>query len=214
MRQLILKMSMSLDGFVGGVAGEIDWIFKTSGPEGQAATVKTISEASLHIMGARTYRDTAGWWPYSEEVFAPAMNDVPKAVFTRKGAESLAKAATTQAIKDAGAALDKAGGKKKAPDPQVLKGWAEPYVAAGPIAEEVARLKAQSGKPIIAHGGAGFVRSLIDTGLIDEYRLAVHPVMLGRGLPIFSEINAPKMLKLVSATSYEAGAVGLVYRPA
>jgi len=82
------------------------------------------------------------------------------------------------------------------------------------MAEEVKKLKTQSGKPIIAHGGAGFARSLIATGLVDEYALLVHPVVLGKGLPIFSDISAPKPLKLVSVTAFAAGVLAQVYRPA
>jgi dihydrofolate reductase len=214
MRDLILKMSISLDGFVGGPNGEADWVFRTNDEKAADWTVSLISNASLHIMGSRTYHDMAAWWPYSDEVYAPPMNDIPKGVFTRKGAASLSQPAATQAVKDAEAALEKAGGKKKAPDPKVLKGWADPYVASGPMAEEVKKLKSAAGKAIIAHGGAGFARSLIATGLVDEYALLVHPIVLGRGLPIFSDLSAPKQLKLIRSIAFPAGAVGHVYRPA
>jgi dihydrofolate reductase len=212
MRKLILKMSMSLDGFVARPNGELDWMFANSSPEGRAWTVAQISDASLHIMGAKTFRDMVAWWPYSQEVFAEPMNTVPKAVFTRKGAASLAQTSTTQAINDANAALEKDGGKKKAADPAVLKGWADAYVATGPIADEIARLKQQNGEPIIAHGGAGFARSLIATGLVDQYALAIFPVVLGKGLPIFTETAKRISLELVSSQAFPKGGIGNIYR--
>ena len=86
-------------------------------------------------------------------------------------------------------------------------------MAGGDLKEEIAKLKAQGGKRIIAHGGAGFARSLIAAGLVDEYALLVHPVVLGRGLLIFSEVTVPRPLKLVSSTAFPGGAVAQIYRP-
>ena len=64
---------------------------------------------------------------------------------------------------------------------------------------------------MLVHGGAGFARSVIATGLVDEYRLLVHPIALGRGLPIFTELRRPKELKLLSSTSFASGTVAQVY---
>jgi riboflavin biosynthesis pyrimidine reductase len=92
--------------------------------------------------------------------------------------------------------------------------WAEAYVASGDLAEEIAKLKAQEGKPIIAHGGVSFARSLVAQGLIDQFALIVPPVALGKGLPLFSELVAPMPLKLVSSKAFPGGAVAQIYRPA
>jgi dihydrofolate reductase len=207
MRELILKMSMSLDGFVAGPAGEVSWVFGP-GPEARAWTVETVWNASLHIMGSRTFRDMAAYWPTSTEVFAPPMNQIPKAVFSRQG---LAAAETTAALKDARA--NDGPGQPTAPQPGA-ESWAQAYVASGDLAEEIARLKAEDGKPIVAHGGAGFARSLVASGLIDRYALLVHPIALGAGLPLFSDLASPRPLSLVSSTAFPGGAVAQVYRPA
>jgi dihydrofolate reductase len=87
-------------------------------------------------------------------------------------------------------------------------------VASGDLAEEVADLKAEDGKPIIAHGGASFARSLVAQGLIDQYDLLVHPVMLGKGLPVFSDLAMPRPLRLISSRAFPGGAVAQIYRPA
>src|SRR4051794_8059063 len=63
--------------------------------------------------------------------------------------------------------------------------WGETEIVRGPLVDEIARLKEQPGKPILAHGGAHFSQSLVAEGLVDEYRLRVHPVALGDGLPRF-----------------------------
>ena len=67
-------------------------------------------------------------------------------------------------IEDANAALQRSGGQKREADPKVLKMWQDAYVASGPIADEIAKLKREYERPIIAHGGAGFARSLIADG--------------------------------------------------
>ncbi|HWW27835.1 MAG TPA: dihydrofolate reductase family protein, partial [Caulobacter sp.] len=92
--------------------------------------------------------------------------------------------------------------------------WAQAYVASGDLAEEIAALKAQDGKPIIAHGGASFARSLVAQGLIDQFALLVAPMALGKGRPLFSDLAAPRPLKLVSSKAFPGGAVAQIYRPA
>jgi dihydrofolate reductase len=209
MRDLILKMSMSVDGFVGGPEGEIDWVFG-SDEEATAWTVETVWNASLHIMGSRTFHDMAAYWPTSTEVFAPPMNQIPKAVFSRQGLAILKAANTTTALRDARAS---AGGGQTAALQPGAESWAEAYVASGDLAEEIAGLKAEDGKPIVAHGGASFARSLVASGLIDQYALLIHPIALGKGLPIFSDLAQPRRLKLVSSKAFPGGAAAQVYRP-
>jgi len=185
MRRLILKMSVSVDGFVGGRDGELDWIFKSMDEGATAWTVETLWQAGVHIMGSRTFLEMAAYWPSSDEPFAAPMNEIPKVVFSRKRLAKPAHAAT----------------------------WSDARVAGGDLAEEIVRLKREPGKDLLAHGGAGFVQNLGATGLIDEFRLLVHPVALGRGLPLFSGLAAPLDLSLVSTAAFAAGAVAHVYRP-
>lgn len=210
MRELILKMSMSLDGFVGGPEGEIEWLFGAD-QESTAWTVATVWNASLHIMGSRTFRDMAAFWPTSTEVVAPPMNQIPKAVFSKQGPAILKAAGTTKALEDARA---NAGSTQSGRLQAGAESWGKAYVASGDLAEEIAKLKARDGKPILAHGGAGFARSLIARGLVDQYALLVHPVALGKGLPIFSGVVPPRRLKLISATAFPGGSVAQIYRPA
>jgi dihydrofolate reductase len=88
MKDLILKMSISIDGFVGDPDGGLKWIF-SGDQEAIAWIVETVWNASLHMMGSRTFRDMAAYWPTSTEVFAPPMNQIPKAIFSREGAAIL-----------------------------------------------------------------------------------------------------------------------------
>lgn len=187
MRELIVKMSMSLDGFVSDLEGKNTWMYG-SDPEAVAFGVETTWNASLHIMGSRSFAVMAAFYPSSDIPFAPPMNQIPKAVFSSRGPAVLEAA-------------------KGAP------GWAEAEVAGGSLAEEIGRLKAGDGKPILAHGGVSFVQNLIATGLVDGFVLTVHPIALGAGRPLFSALPAPLPLALVSSKAFPGGAVAQVYRP-
>src|SRR5690242_11371173 len=179
MRKLILKMSMSLDGYVCGPNGEMDWVFRSFDKAVRQWEVETLWVAGLHAMGSRTFADMSAWWPTSIEPYAAPMNQIPKVVFTKKGVDL---SATTESLENARAMRPNALGKEKQPG---AESWAKARVAKGDLTEELKKLKAEDGDPILAHGGAGFCRSLVSSGLVDEYRLLVHPVAIGRGLSIF-----------------------------
>src|SRR5277367_6403185 len=101
MRKLILKMSITLDGFVGSSKGEIEWVFKTTSEDARAWTVDKIWHAGAHLMGRKTFNDMAAYWPNSTEIFAAPMNEIPKIVFSRKGFSPSQPGETTAALKDA-----------------------------------------------------------------------------------------------------------------
>jgi dihydrofolate reductase len=92
--------------------------------------------------------------------------------------------------------------------------WADSRIARGDLADEIAELKSEPGKDMIAWGGAAFAQSLTRLGLVDEYRLTLQPVALGDGLPLFKGLTAPLRLELVDAQTYNTGAALHVYRPA
>ncbi len=213
MRRLILKMSMSVDAFVGSVNGNIDWIFKSTDEAATNWITDLLHETGLHIMGSRTFQDMAAFWPTSTEPFAAPMNAIPKVVFSRKGRVDLNRTETTSALVDASRRRLAEGGGAVPDGPSNIGNWGGALVASGDLTEEVARLKQMPGKDILAHGGARFAQSLAERNLIDEYRLLVHPVVLGRGLPLFEALAEPRKLQLVSVTAFPAGAIAQVYRP-
>ena len=79
-----MKMSVSVDGFVAGVNGENDWIFQTGDKESLAWSVGQSWEAGLIIMGRKSFALMAPYWPTATGPFAAPMNEIPKAVFTKK----------------------------------------------------------------------------------------------------------------------------------
>ncbi len=176
MASLILKMSVSLDGYVAPLDGSTDWVAAGRSDDGASWTLETVSNAGVHLIGAATYTAWATYWPGAPGPFAKPMNEIPKVVFSN----SLTSA-----------------------------DWPETTIAAGDLAEAVTRLKQEhSGGYLLAQGGVRFARSLVETGLIDEYRLVIHPVVLGEGEPLFT---APVAIEPISTTVFSRGAVAHVF---
>jgi dihydrofolate reductase len=176
MASLVLKMSVSLDGFVASPDGSTGWEAAGRSPDGASWTLETVSNAGAHLMGAATYARWAGFWPSAPGPFAKPMNDIPKFVFSN----SLQSA-----------------------------DWAETTIVSGDLTEAVTRLKQErSGGYLLAQGGARFARSLVEAGLIDEYRLVIHPVILGAGERLFT---APLAIEPISTTAFSGGAVAHVF---
>jgi dihydrofolate reductase len=176
MTSLVLKMSVSLDGYVAPTDGSADWIAAGGSDDALNWTVETVSNAGAHLMGATTYAVMATYWPGASGPFAKPMNEIPKVVFS-----------------DTIASAD----------------WAETTIATGDLAEAITRLKQErSGGYLLAHGGARFARSLVETGLIDEYRLLIHPAVLGAGERLFV---APLTIEPTSTTVFSGGAVAHVF---
>jgi dihydrofolate reductase len=175
MASLVLKMSLSLDGYVAPTDGSTDWIAAGRSDDALSWSVETVSNAGAHLVGAATYVGWAGFWPGATGPFAEPMNAIPKVVFSN----SLTSAE-----------------------------WGETTIAAGDLAEAVTRLKEERSGYLLAHGGARFARSLVKTGLIDEYRLAVHPVVLGAGERLFT---APLTIEPTRTIVFSGGAVAHVF---
>lgn len=208
MRRLILKMSISLDGFLCGPQGEIDWMFRSRDDAARDWVLETLWQAGLHAMGSRTFFEMARHWPASTDPLAGAMNQIPKAVFTRQ--ETLDMATVT--LRTAQQAFEIARESQSGPGLEP-NDWAAATVVSGDLEAGIKRLKQQHGNDILAHGGASFAQSLAASGLVDEYRLLVHPVVLGKGQSLFAHLPKPMDLELRSTTLFRSGATAQVYRP-
>jgi dihydrofolate reductase len=182
-RKLIYSMGVSLDGFIAGPDGEIDW----SAPDEELHRFhnQQIGELGAHLCGRRLY-ETMLYWETADEnpsaaehelEFARIWKDLPKIVFSKT--------------------LEKVVGNAR-------------LVRDG-VAEEVARLKEQSTKDL-AVGGAGLASTLIELDLVDEYRPFVSPVVLGGGTPYFPALEARINLELVETRTFGSRVVYLRYR--
>ncbi len=183
MPKLIYSMGVSLDGFIAGRDGEIDW----SAPDEELHRFhnRQTRELGAHLCGRRLYEAMTYWEtaeenpsaPEHELEFARIWKALPKIVFS-----------TTLETVEGNARLAKEG-----------------------VAEEVAGLKQQSGNDL-AVGGAGLASSLMGLDLIDEYRLFVSPVVLGGGTPFFAAVKERISLELVETRTFGSRVVYLRYR--
>lgn len=90
--------------------------------------------------------------------------------------------------------------------------WPTSTIAAGDLADEVARLKAEPGGDIVVYGGFTLAQALTRQDLVDEYRLVIRPVALGSGEPMFKDLATGRRLELVECTPYPDGTIITIYR--
>ena len=181
MREVILYMSMSLDGFVDSDR-EHPGMAISEGAELKQWKLDQISKAGAHLMGRVTYQEMSSYWPSSNDPYASPMNDIPKIVFSKT-------------LSDAAAS------------------WPETRVARGDLRTDIASIKAEPGPEAIVWGGARLAGELAAADLIDEYRLLVQPLVLGRGQALFDRLPQSRHLDLVQTTPFPSGVVVQVYRP-
>jgi dihydrofolate reductase len=188
MRNVILLMHVSLDGFVAGPNGEMDWIRLDDQLFDDVAALTDTADTAL--FGRVTYQMMAGYWPTAAESpdatrhdidHARWVNHAPKVVFSRT--------------------LEKAE-------------WQNSQIVRDNIPEAIARLKQQPGKHLLMIGSAGTAHTFMQLGLIDEYQINVNPVVLGGGVPLFADIRHAINLQLIDTKAYASGVVGLHYRKA
>jgi dihydrofolate reductase len=182
MSKVVVQQFVTLDGFAAGPNGELDFVTETgaaadptSGPfvEEQLAFIESLDTI---LLGAVTYKMFAAYWPEQTtqtQRIADALNATPKVVFSST--------------------------LKSAP----WGSWEPARVFAGSAAEEVRRLKADSGKDMVVWGSLTLADSLMREGLVDEYRLQVCPVVLGRGKRLFEEGLATQRLTRLETNTYD-----------
>ena len=192
MRRLIVRMSVSLNAFVEGPNGESHWIFEHHSPDQERWHLDRMSDTGLHLMGRKTFRAMKEHWPTSRESYAAPMNAIPKAFFSHHA----------DAVKETegGGAGD-------------IATWNAARCLTGDLVMELKALKEEDGRSIVAWGGTSFVRSLVPTGLVDEYQFIVFPVALPGGGEIFSGLEKPLGLRLVALDRFDSGVVAQTYRP-
>jgi dihydrofolate reductase len=146
-------------------------------------TADWIAAADAFLLGRRTYELFAKYW---SQVTDP---DDPRA--TRLNALPKYVVSTT---------LDRVR-------------WHNSVLLQGDVAEEVAKLKRQPGSELQVHGSAALVRTLMKHGLVDEYRLLIHPVVLGNGKRLFADGTTPAALELIDTKTTGRGVVAHIYQP-
>jgi len=187
MRKLKLQVQMTIDGYVAGSNGEMDWLTFDWDDRLKQYTEELTAPVSCIVLGRKLAQGFIPHWATvaatadgSEMAAGRKFTDTPKVVFTKT--------------------LDQSE-------------WDNTILAKGNLVEEINNLKQQAGGDLIAYGGATFVSELIKYGLIDEYHLYINPVAIGKGMPIFQALASKQHLALVQSTSFDCGIVVLKYVP-
>jgi dihydrofolate reductase len=189
-RKLVLLEHISLDGFLAGPNGEMDWI--RVGDEVWDYVDPLTAAADTAVFGRVTYQMMASYWPAAADGQAATKHDIDHARWVN-GARKLVASRTLAAAP---------WGK-----------WDNVTLVRDDFAAEIRARKQQPGKDMLLIGSASLARSLIGEGLIDEYRITVNPVVLGGGAPLFpGGVMAPLDLCLVEARTFASGVVALHYR--
>ncbi len=189
MRNIIVSMRVTLDGFIAGPNGEMDWMeefFDEALANYESELQKTVDTT---LFGRVTYQGFESYWPKVPEdptspkgmvEYAQRLNAMRKIVFSK----TLSHVA-----------------------------WNNSTLVKEIVPEEIIKMKQEPGRDIAIHGSASIVQTLTNLGLIDTYHLLVYPVVLGSGTPLFQDILHKVMLKLISAETHPSGVVVLSYQP-
>jgi dihydrofolate reductase len=189
MRNIISTAWVTLDGFIAGPDGAMDWVGEIYGEAMGRYENDLVSAADTLLLGRVTYESFAGSWPHvpdnpdaseGEKTYARMLNAMRKVVFSRT--------------------LERAE-------------WNNSTLLHEVTPEAIEQMKREPGRDMLIYGSASLVRALTQLGLIDEYQVLVHPVILGGGKPLFGGLADRVRLRLVDTTTHPSGVVVLTYRP-
>ena len=195
-RRVVVSEFVTLDGFIVGPDEDMSWAIEGFDPRMQEDIAQDIGGSyDLFVFGRVTYGIFADYWPHAEPY--------------REGDD-----------------LDPAGGKE---DPRIIRAlneraklvfsttldepkWSGTRVAGGGLEDEIRRLRAEPGSAMLVQGSASVVQALAHADLVDEYRLFVHPVLLGAGIPLFTGGHGRQDLDVVRTVQYASGVVATTYQ--
>jgi dihydrofolate reductase len=192
LRKLKLQVQISLDSYIAGPNGEMDWMVWNWDDKLKKYVFELTEPVDTILLGRKMTDGFVSYWsdvmtkpddPSSidrSHVFAKKMIETPKVVFTKTLKKSQ---------------------------------WANTDIAIGDLTDEITKLKNQKGTDIIAYGGASFDSSLIRAGLVDEFHLFINPVAIGNGMTIFKDLNKIQKFDLVKSVAFDCGIIGLHYEP-
>jgi dihydrofolate reductase len=188
MRKLILSVNITLDGFMAGEHGELDWHFAHWNSEQMENALDQLRGIDTILLGRVAYESMALHWPQAERKnhvtaadreYAQTMNRVQKIVFSK----TLRKPS-----------------------------WNNTVLMNEIDRENIQKLKMLPGKDMIIWGGVSLASAFIDRNLFDEYRISIAPIVIGKGMSISKDITRGLRLRLLSTQIFSNGVVTMTYR--
>lgn len=189
MRKLIVSMNVTLDGFMSGSDCGLDWHFKSWTNEMAASLCRQLAEADTILLGRITYTAMATYWNAKALHTSCSREDI---VFTEM-MNRYSKVVVSRTLTTAT--------------------WNNAVLINGNLAAAIRHLKQQSGKDIIVYGSGQLLSALVHMNLVDEYRLWIHPVAIGKGKPLFSSsLHVQQPMELMKTEIFGSGVVLLYYK--
>ncbi|WP_353719885.1 dihydrofolate reductase family protein [Dyadobacter sp. 676] len=185
MRKLVLFAHMSLDGFAGDINGGLD--FLSYNDELQQFAEELVKTVGAPVYGKNTYHLMEGYWP----TVLNNPNASRHALQHARWVQDIPKIVFSTTLTSAY--------------------WNNTTLIKSNVEEEVNKLKQQPGKDLVIFGSPGLAKSLMNLGLIDEYKLSLHPVILGKGISLFDSNTQMSKLKLQESKTLGSGVVTLHY---
>ncbi len=183
MRKLKLQVQMSMDGFIAGANGEMDWMIFDWSDDLSDYVTRLTDPVDTILLGRNLAEGFIPHWIAAlanNEPGAKKIVETPKVVFSKTLTASP---------------------------------WSNTAVANGNLADEVKKLKNLKGNDMIVYGGGQLVSALIKENLIDELNLFVNPAILGKGMPIFSEVSQKQNYRLANSKQFDCGVALLSFNP-
>jgi dihydrofolate reductase len=184
-RRLIVFNNVSLDGYFVDADGDMSWAHKRDA-EWSAFTGENARNGGVLLFGRKTYELMAGYWPTPM-----AMHNSPEVA---EGMNNFSKVVFSRTLDSAS--------------------WKNTKLLKGDLATEVRKMKNEEGEGVAILGSGSIVAQLASEGLIDEYQIALSPVVLGKGRTMFEGVKKRLNLKLMKTRAFGNGNVMLWYEPA
>lgn len=187
MRKIIATEFYAIDGSMSDPKDQMDWVTANFSPDMGASVDSVYKRSDTLFLGAVTYKIMASYWPTAEtNPDAYEGDDQQAAVMNNIKKVVFSKTPLT---------------------PE----WSNTEFRKEINADEIRKMKEAPGKDMLIAGSASIVQQFTSLGLIDEYHLLVHPVILAGGKPLFTGIKQGRDLKLLDAKTFENGVVLLHY---
>lgn len=186
MRKIISFMHLSLDGFVAGPNGEMDWIKVDEEIFNHVG--KRISEGDTALYGRVTYQMMESYWPTAADKPDATKHDIEHSKWYSK----VRKVVLSRTMKE--------------------EGSTSTTIISDNLPENINKIKQQSGEDILLFGSPTATHSLIQQNLIDGYWLFVNPIILGQGIPLFKNIKDKIKLQLMTTRAFASGVTELSYK--
>ncbi|HTN45963.1 MAG TPA: dihydrofolate reductase family protein [Flavipsychrobacter sp.] len=185
MRKLIFFMHTSLDGFVAGLNGELNWAKVDDEIFDFVATMTEKADTALY--GRVTYEMMQGYWPNAGKQPNASKHDIAHSTWYNHVAKVVLSTTMSE------------------------KGLDNTRVISDHLTDNIHEIKKQEGKNILIFGSPRASHSLLSEGLIDEFWLFANPVLLGEGIPLFKGVTQKTPLNLIETKTFACGVIALHY---